>query len=157
VGYWRRPDLDLLHFPPDPRHPGRRCNVSGDRGYIDDAGLLHFLGREGTRVKIRGHTVDLAEIEAAMAATPGIVRSAAFAPAPGEGKEATRIVAFVTVDAPVEAGELRRRLADRLPSYMLPSAFVFLDGFPTTSTGKVDRLALEQRIPAEAAGRPPAA
>ena len=158
-GYWRRPDLDALHFPPDPWHPGRRCNVSGDRGYVDDAGLLHFLGREGTRVKIRGHTVDLAEIEAAMAATPGVARSAAFAPAPGEGREATRIVAFATLDEPIDAAELRRRLADRLPSYMLPSAFVFLDTFPMTSSGKVDRLALAKTMPDDAPvrGAPPGA
>jgi len=154
-GYWRRPDLDAQHFPPDPWHPGQRCNVSGDRGYIDDAGLLHFLGREGTRVKIRGHTVDLAEIEAAMAATPGVVRSAAFAPAPGEGMEATRIVAFATLGEPIDAAELRRRLADRLPSYMLPSAFVFLDAFPTTSSGKVDRLALAKAMPEDAPAHRP--
>ena len=148
-GYWRRPDLDTRHFPPDPWHPGQRCNVSGDRGFVDDAGLLHFLGREGTRLKIRGHTVDLAEIEAAMAATPGVVRSAAFAPAPGEGREATRIVAFATLGEPIDAAELRRRLADRLPSYMLPSAFVFLDVFPTTPSGKIDRLALAKSMPAD--------
>ena len=147
-GYWKRPDLDAQFLPPDPRHPGRRCYVSGDRGRIDAEGRLHFIGRTGSRVKIRGHSVDLTEVDAALAALPGVVRCAALAPATGEGKEAERIVACLTVAAAVEPAELRRQLAQRLPSYMLPSAFVFMDAFPTTSTGKVDRLALARNLPA---------
>ncbi len=147
-GYWNRPDLDAQFLPPDPRHPGRRCYVSGDRGRIDAEGRLHFLGRTGSRVKIRGLSVDLAEVDAALAALPGVVRCAALAPAAEEGKEAERIVACLTVAAAVEPAELRRQLAQRLPSYMLPSAFVFMDAFPTTSTGKVDRLALARNLPA---------
>ena len=153
-GYWRRPDLDEQYCPPDPWHPGRRCNASGDRGYLDDAGRVHFLGRAGSRVKIRGHTVDLTEVEAALAATRGVVRGAALAPAPEEGRESDRIVAYVTVEAPMEAVELRRRLSFHLPPYMLPSAIVFLDAFPTTPTGKVDRLALAKLAPTPPAERP---
>src|SRR5690606_4383745 len=98
-GYWNRPDLDLQFLPPDPRHPGRRCYVSGDRGRIDRDGRLHFLGRTGSRVKIRGHSVDLAEVEAALAATKGVARAAVLAPAPSPGAEAERIVAYVSPNA----------------------------------------------------------
>lgn len=148
-GYWRRPDLDARYFPPDPQHPGRRCYVSGDRGCIDGEGRLHFLGRTGSRVKIRGHSVDLTEVEAALAATKGVARAAALAPIPDDATEADRIVAYVSAASPphVDGNELRRRLADRLPTYMLPSAFVFLDELPTTPTGKVDRLALARIVP----------
>lgn len=148
-GYWRRPDLDARHFPADPQHPGLRCYVSGDRGRIDGEGRLHFLGRTGSRVKIRGHTVDLTEVEAALAATKGVARAAALAPIPDGAAEADRIVAYVSAASAPDADgpTLRRRLAERLPPYMLPSTFVFLDELPTTPTGKVDRLALARIVP----------
>jgi amino acid adenylation domain-containing protein len=151
-GYWRRPDLDAQFFSPDPRYPGQRCYVSGDRGRIDGEGRLHFLGRTGSRVKIRGHSVDLTEIEAALAATTGVTRAAALAPIPDRCAEADRIVAYVSVASPAagDAAALRRSLAGRLPSYMLPAAFVFMDALPTTSTGKVDRVALAQSEPTRA-------
>jgi len=151
-GYWKRPDLDAQFLPPDPRHPGRRCYVSGDRGRFDAEGRLHFLGRTGSRVKIRGHSVDLAEVEAALAATRGVARAAALAPIPAGAAEADRIVAYVTAASPADADgpALRRKLADRLPPYMLPSTFVFLDELPTTATGKVDRFALARLVPPDA-------
>ena len=159
-GYWNRPDLDLQFLPPDPRHPGRRCYVSGDRGRIDRDGRLHFLGRTGSRVKIRGHSVDLAEVDAALAATKGVARAAVLAPAPSPGAEAERIVAYVSPNAAAgaDAAALRLALAERLPTYMLPATFVFLDTLPTTSTGKIDRAALARIEPPEpaAAGAEPA-
>ncbi|HSQ83072.1 MAG TPA: AMP-binding protein [Casimicrobiaceae bacterium] len=143
-GYWRRPELDAAAFFVDPREPGWRQYASGDLGRFDEAGNLHFLGRNGGRVKVRGNSVDLTEIDAALAQCPGIARAAVLA-SPVEGEaDSSRLVAYVTVREPADRvpAVLRRRLAARLPSYMLPSSFVFLDALPETATGKVDRQAL---------------
>lgn len=155
-GYFRRPDLDARMLAADPRHAGARCYVSGDRGWLDDEGALHFVGREGTRVKIRGHSVDLAEVDAALAATPGVTRAAAIASSATEGAEADRIVAYVSAasGAFANAAALRRALASKLPPYMLPSAVVFLDALPETTTGKVDRQALARLVPPETTREP---
>jgi len=155
-GYFRRPDLDQAMLPEDPRRPGTRCYVGGDRGWIDADGSLNFVGRAGSRIKLRGHTVDLAEVDAALAATPGVLRAAALASSREEGVEADRIVAYVSAapGAFADAAALRHALASQLPPYMLPSAVVFLDTLPETATGKVDRQALTQRMAPETTRAP---
>jgi len=155
-GYFRRPDLDAQMLPADPHRPGSRCYLGGDRGWIDEDGSLHFVGRAGSRVKIRGHSVDLAEVDAALAATRGITRAVALATSANPGEEADRIVAYVSMvpGAYADARALRAELATRLPRYMLPSAFVFLDALPETATGKVDRQALARLVPPESTRAP---
>jgi amino acid adenylation domain-containing protein len=143
-GYWRRPELDAAAFAPDPDQPEVRRYMSGDLGRIDAAGNLHFLGRRGSRVKIRGHSVDLTEIEAALSACPGVLKAAVLAPAGDQQREPDRLVAFLVVADDTERNpvQLRRRLAQTLPAYMLPGAFVFMTALPVTSRGKIDRAAL---------------
>ena len=143
-GYWRRPDLDAQMLPPDTQHPGRRCYVGGDRGSIGADGCLHFAGREGSRIKLRGHSVDLSEIDAALAATPGVLRAVTLPSAKPGAAEADRIVAYVSAvpGAFADAGALRAQLGQRIPAYMLPATLVFVPELPETSTGKVDRQAL---------------
>lgn len=155
-GYFRRPDLDHQMLPEDAQRPGTRCYVGGDRGWIDEDGSLNFVGRAGSRIKLRGHTVDLAEVDAALAATPGVVRAAAIASSRAEGEEADRIVAYVSAapGAFADAAALRTALASRLPPYMLPAAVVFLDTLPETATGKIDRQALVQRTARESTHAP---
>jgi amino acid adenylation domain-containing protein len=144
-GYWHRPDLDAAAFAPDPDRPGWRRYRSGDLGRIDAAGNLHFLGRRGSRVKIRGHSVDLVEVEAGLSRCAGVREAAVVARSRNPDGEPDLLVAHVVLadDAERTPLELRRDLAARLPHYMLPSAFVFLDAMPLTSTGKTDRRALE--------------
>jgi amino acid adenylation domain-containing protein len=143
-GYWRRPDLDAAAFSADPLQAGGRKYASGDFGHVDEAGDLHFLGRKGSRIKIRGHSVDLMEIEAALATCAGVTKAAAVAFG-GESKaETVRLVAFVATrdESDRDPVMIRRDLATRLPLYMLPSRIVFLDALPLTSSGKIDRKAL---------------
>jgi amino acid adenylation domain-containing protein len=143
-GYWRRPDLDAAAFSADPIEAGWRNYASGDFGLIDESGDLHFLGRKGSRIKIRGHSVDMMEIEAALARCPGVAQAAVVASGDESRAEIVRIVAHVSTHSASDRDSLllRRQLAARLPSYMLPSGFVFRDALPLTSSGKIDRSAL---------------
>jgi amino acid adenylation domain-containing protein len=143
-GYWRRPDLDAAAFSVDAEAPEWRRYATGDLGRFDDAGDLHFLGRRGSRVKIRGHTVDLTEIEAALTACPGVSRAAVVQLSGDPGLHAERLVAYLAVDSDADrdALSIRRHLATRIPSYMFPRDYLFLDALPLTSSGKVDRRAL---------------
>ena len=131
-------------FSDDPQRPGWRIYRSGDLGRCDSVGHLHFLGRQGTRLKLRGHSIDLAEIESALRLCPG-VHDACVTPAiTDEGREPERLIAHVVCNTldDRDSTRLRRELARQLPSYMLPSVFAFKDTFPQTATGKVDRNAL---------------
>jgi len=137
-GYLGRPELTAERFVPDPFAPGERLYRTGDlvrwRG-----GVLEFLGRRDGQLKVRGHRVELGEIEAALTAFP-VVREAVVLP------REDRLVAFVTLATPADVpdvAELRRVLAARLPEPMIPAACVILDRLPLTSNGKVDRQSLK--------------
>ncbi|MEW6032839.1 MAG: amino acid adenylation domain-containing protein [Bacillota bacterium] len=144
-GYLGRPDLTAERFVPDPfsGRPGARLYRTGDlvREREDD-GQLEYVGRVDHQVKIRGFRVELGEIEATLWEHPA-VRSAVV-DLRGEGDGARRLVAYV-VPAPGEEpspNSLRVFLRDRLPDYMVPSAFITLDRLPLLPSGKVDRRAL---------------
>ncbi|HEU0055201.1 MAG TPA: amino acid adenylation domain-containing protein, partial [Longimicrobium sp.] len=139
-GYLGRPAATALAFVPDPfsATPGARLYRTGDRARWLPAGELEFLGRRDHQVKIRGYRIELGEIEARLAEHAEVRESVVLAreDAPGE----KRLVAYVVGGASAEA--LRAHLGAALPAYMVPSAFVPLDAFPLTSTGKLDRRAL---------------
>ncbi|MEP7062151.1 MAG: AMP-binding protein [Betaproteobacteria bacterium] len=143
-GYWRRPDLDAAAFADDVRHAGWRTYRSGDFGYVDHAGNLNFVGRKGSRVKVRGHSVDLAEIEAALVACPGVAEAVVVAVGEELQMETVRLVAHVTMrDGQVsDPRTMRREVARCLPVYMLPSSVTTHARLPTSGGGKVDRAAL---------------
>jgi acyl-coenzyme A synthetase/AMP-(fatty) acid ligase/surfactin synthase thioesterase subunit len=144
VGYLNRPDLDADFSDIDGR-PGWRRYKSADVGFIDRAGNLNFIGRSGSRIKLRGNAVDLAEVEAALYACPGVT-GAVVLPRSEGGEEAREILAYLTLadGGALEAGTIRKHLAQSLPAYMLPSGYVFLDELPSTATSKVDRKALAE-------------
>jgi thioesterase domain-containing protein len=144
TGYLNRPELDAEAFADVPGRPGWRRYTSADLGFIDADGNLNFIGRSGSRIKLRGQAIDLAEVEAALHDCPGVT-GAVVLPKMEAGEEAREILAFVTLAPGVaaEAGDIRKQLAEALPPYMLPSGYVILDKFPQTATSKVDRRALE--------------
>ena len=102
-------------------------------------GTLEFLGRLDDQVKVRGHRVELGEIEAALTRHPRI-REAAVARR--GSAEDSRLVAYVVSDDPPEPRELREFVARALPEYMVPAAFMTLERLPLAASGKVDRAAL---------------
>jgi acyl-coenzyme A synthetase/AMP-(fatty) acid ligase/aryl carrier-like protein len=150
-GYWRDPERTAAAFRTHP-HTGERLYRTGDLGRFLPAGYVELLGREDLQVKVRGHRIELGEIEAALEQHPA-VRSAVVV-APGHERNRQQLVAYVVPggtdgdglsvasSASPSAEELRRHLADRLPGYMIPGSFVFLDLLPLSANGKVDRRAL---------------
>jgi amino acid adenylation domain-containing protein len=135
-GYLGRPDLTAGRFIPDPfsRRAGARLYRSGDLARRFPDGDLEYLGRIDQQVKIRGFRIELGEIEAALAAQAGVREAVVLA---REG----HLVAYLSGEA-ADPAVLRQALAERLPDYMLPAAFVFLDALPLTENGKIDRRAL---------------
>src|SRR5205823_7635010 len=112
-GYWRRPELNAAAFSDDSREPGCRRYAGGDFGYVDDAGTLYFLGRKGGRVKIRGHSVELMEIEAALATCPGVMKAAVLAASTESQVEPVRVIAYIVTRHETERDppRIRRHLA----------------------------------------------
>ncbi|MDY7093719.1 MAG: non-ribosomal peptide synthase/polyketide synthase, partial [Acidobacteriota bacterium] len=143
-GYLRRPALTAQRFVPHPfgSEEGGRLYRTGDRARWRADGSLDFLGRLDDQVKIRGYRVEPGEVEAALVEHPR-VRAAAVAPLQRESRGA-QLVAWIVAEGeePLEVGDLRGFLGQRLPDYMVPSAFVEIDEIPLTPNGKVDKKAL---------------
>ncbi|HEX8437373.1 amino acid adenylation domain-containing protein, partial [Archangium sp.] len=144
-GYLGRPDQTADRFMPDPfsPKPGARMYRTGDRARWLADGRVEFLGRADFQVKIRGFRVELGEIEATLRVLPSVKEAVVLAL--GETSDTRRLVAYLTGQAgaaSVEVEAVRRGLRERLPEYMVPSAFVALDALPLTPNGKLDRKAL---------------
>jgi len=143
-GYLNRPELTAEKFLTDPfsEEPGARLYRTGDLARIREDGVCEFLGRLDGQVKVRGYRIELGEIEVALDSHPAVKQAVAVAREDEPGDK--RLVAYVIQSEPVEnlAGELRRHLAGLVPEYMIPSAFVPLEEFPRTPSGKIDRRSL---------------
>ncbi len=146
-GYIRSAGLTAGRFIPDPFTPdtGARLYRTGDLARFRPNGTLEFLGRRDHQIKLRGHRIELEEIEAILSLHTGVDR--AVATVRGVSTNDTRLVAYIS--PPPADGEctqfvsdLRRHLRRYVPDYMTPSEFIFLQSLPTTPTGKVDRRCL---------------
>lgn len=140
-GYWHQATKTAASFITHPR-TGERLYRTGDLGRFLPDGTIEFLGREDFQVKIGGYRIELGEIEAVLVQHPA-VREAVVAVA-GKQLSEKRLVVYVVPHQEIsfEEQELRRFLRDRLPEYMLPSAFIFLESLPLSANGKIDRRAL---------------
>jgi amino acid adenylation domain-containing protein len=151
-GYLNRPDLTSGRFIANPFDPetSPRLYRTGDLARFRENGDLEYLGRIDHQVKIRGFRIELGEIESLLARHPSVKECAVLART-DSGPE-PRLVAYLATgpDAPLSVEDLRAHLSRKLPEYMVPSAFVFLDSFPLTVNGKLDREAL----PAPGSERP---
>jgi amino acid adenylation domain-containing protein len=143
-GYLNRPDLTSQRFIANPfeaADPGK-LYTSGDLARERPDGTLDYLGRRDHQVKIRGFRIELSEIESVLARHDAVRECAVLARA--ENGADPRLVAYVIAktNATLTVEALRAHLAQAVPDYMVPAAFVFLDAFPLTLNGKLDRAAL---------------
>ncbi|WP_120312752.1 non-ribosomal peptide synthetase, partial [Mycobacterium marseillense] len=138
-GYWRRSGLTASRFVACPfGAPGSRMYRTGDLVCWGSDGQLQYLGRADDQVKVRGYRIELGEVRSALAALDGVDQAAVVAREDRPG--ALRLVGYVTGGA--DPVELRARLGDHLPAYMVPAAIVALDALPLTPNGKLDARAL---------------
>ena len=142
-GYCGAPAQTAERFVADPfgAAPGARLYRTGDRARLLESGEVEFLGRLDGQVKIRDFRVEPGEVESALRAHDEVSEAVVI---PRDEASDTRLVAYVVPRRPSASlsDELRASLSARLPSYMVPSAFVALDALPLTLNGKVDRDAL---------------
>ncbi|MFF7307561.1 amino acid adenylation domain-containing protein [Streptomyces sp. NPDC008137] len=139
-GYVNDAERTSLAYLEDPHRPGQRLYRGGDFGRWRPDGKLEFLGRRDAQVKIRGFRVEIGEVENTLLRVPGVTDCAVVVTgAEGHGR---RLAAFCVSEGAVSAEDLRERLADLLPAYMVPAFFHRLDRLPLTANGKTDRKAL---------------
>ncbi|PPK63696.1 amino acid adenylation domain-containing protein [Actinokineospora auranticolor] len=141
-GYLDRPGATAERFLADPfGAPGDRMYRTGDLArWVPGRGLA-YLGRRDGQVKVRGHRVELGEVEAALGALPGVGAAAA---AVRTDTGAPRLVGYVVPAAltTLDPDRVRAELAERVPDHLVPTAVVVLDALPVTTNGKLDRTAL---------------
>ncbi|MGH7825285.1 MAG: phosphopantetheine-binding protein [Candidatus Binatia bacterium] len=141
-GYWGNPDLTGAKFKADAESGDGRLYLTGDLGMMLPDGCLIHKGRRDFRVKIRGYGVEIGEVEKAILAHESIGETVVVARENDFGE--TRLIAYFvsSVQPGTRASELRAFFKQRLPDYMIPSAFVMLDKMPLTAGGKIDRQSL---------------
>jgi amino acid adenylation domain-containing protein/non-ribosomal peptide synthase protein (TIGR01720 family) len=146
-GYFNRADLTAERFVPDPfgEKAGGRLYKSGDLARYSANGEIEYLGRIDHQVKIRGYRIELGEIEYILEDHDGVQACAVVAR--DDARAERRLVAYVVPSRGKAATtvELRRYVKDKLPDYMVPAAFTYLDELPLTPSGKLDRRALLSR------------
>lgn len=149
MGYHQRPELQAERFF-DVEAGGRTRGVyaTGDLVRQGPDGQLEYLGRNDFQVKVRGHRIEPGEIEMALRDQPGVTDAVVVASATTSGPQI--LVGYVVAPRPDAAGAvevLKSALRRRLPDYMVPDTFVWLDALPLTPNGKIDRRALPPPVP----------
>jgi amino acid adenylation domain-containing protein len=144
AGYWRQAELTAAKFAPAGDEGDQRIYRTGDLGRMAPDGCLFHLGRQDFQVKVRGQRIEIGEVERALLAHPDVQEVAAVGRPTPAGD--THLIAYFVPAAgrSPTVTELRRHLADRLPDYMIPAAFVRLAALPSTPNGKLDYAALPE-------------
>ncbi|MGH9760028.1 MAG: non-ribosomal peptide synthetase, partial [Blastocatellia bacterium] len=154
-GYLGLPEQTAEKFFPDPQAdlPGGRMYQTGDIVRFRRDGALEYQGRRDSQVKVRGHRIDLEEIESVIR-RHSAVRDVVVVARRGQSND-IRLAAYVASPSDLSISDLRNYVRGRLPEYMVPSSFVRLVSLPLTPNGKINRKLLQSRIPEEPEARGP--
>ena len=139
-GYLYNSKLTNQKYIPSPFHTGKLMYTTGDVVKILPDGILKFIGRNDSQVKINGHRIELGEITNAISSYPSITKSSVLVK---EQKGHKSLVAFFTADKKIAINDLRSFVSLKLPFYAVPSRFMQLDQFELTSNGKIDKKYLD--------------
>jgi len=145
-GYLNREDLNRTSFIDHPHIAGERLYKTGDYGRWSPEGNIEFHGRVDNQLKIRGFRVELEEIESVISEIEVVIETVVKPIKTEEGDY--RLIAFLNVpeNFNMDTKEIERRVKDKLPSYMVPAAYRFMQGFPKTIIGKTNKTALTFEI-----------
>ena len=150
-GYLNNPVLTKEKFTELELAAGSLVRVyrTGDLGRVLPDGSIEFLGRRDDQVKIRGHRVELGEVEVIISQLPAVSQAVVVAHSGPDGQK--QLIAYIVpVEGTPPQADFRTRLDQKLPDYMMPSVFIWLDALPKTSSGKVDK----KRLPVPDRTRP---
>lgn len=144
-GYWRDPGKTAAAFLQDPNDPARRLYRTGDLAYRDEQGLVYFVGRADTQIKVRGYRIELGEIETALNSM-GKLQECAVVAIPTDNFGGYMICAAYVVRAGEHAtlAELREHLKKLVPNYMMPARWTAYEALPKNANGKIDRPRLKE-------------
>lgn len=135
-GYWKRESLTDERFVDNPYHPGNTIYNTGDIAKFNEDGTIKLIGREDNQVKIRGHRIELGDIESCLNSHTDIKQSVVIVKGEYENKS---LAAYYVSDKNIDSALLRDQLLESLPAYMLPAYFIKLESLPLTPNGKIDR------------------
>lgn len=143
LGYWNNPEITKKAFIQNPLNPyyEERVYRTGDLAYINDEGLIMYIGRRDNQVKIKGNRIELGEIENAAMCVAGVKGACAVA-----DEEEQRIVLFVESEDELKLRKVNLELKKYIPNYMLPGKLVVMDKFPHTANDKIDRVTLKKSV-----------
>lgn len=144
-GYLKRPELNYERFVDNPYLPGQKMYRTGDIVMWLNDGNIQYLGRADNQIKIRGYRIEPGEIERHLLSIEHIDEAMVLAQDDTDGNK--YLSAYLVTQKDMETSSLRSLLLKHLPSYMIPSQFVFIESMPLTVNGKIDRKALMQHVP----------
>ncbi|NIG98555.1 MAG: AMP-binding protein [Serratia symbiotica] len=148
LGYLKRSDLTAIRFVADPFAPGKRMyRTGGDIArWLHDGVVEYLVGRTDDQLKIRGQRIELGEIEQVLLSLPGIAQAAVAPRELSRGRAGTdnrQLVSWLIASGErPDSQEIQRELATRLPAHMVPVRYLYLEHFPLSPSGKLDRKAL---------------
>lgn len=142
LGYWNNPEITAKAFMQNPLNPyyDERIYRTGDLAYINDDGLIMYVGRRDNQVKIKGNRIELGEIENAAMCVDEVLGACAVV-----DENEQKIVLFVESKADLKLRKVNLELKKYIPNYMLPGKLVVMDKFPHTANDKIDRVTLKKK------------
>lgn len=143
LGYWNKPEISDKVFVQNPANPyyEERIYRTGDLAYVNDEGLIMYIGRMDNQVKVKGNRIELGEIECAAMCIDGVKGACAVFDEKNE-----QIVLFVESEEEYVLRKFNNALKEYIPKYMLPSKLTVMDHFPHTANDKIDRVTLKKSL-----------